>query len=489
MGELNMTQPELLSPQIESEAAGWRSAPARLAFALAASRRSRLGLTLWGLALLLFVANLAVLPNPLTAAGWLLFGLLAAGGGLLLAEVFHPERLAAQQFLRTSGQLIHATADPWLLLVRATRTLHTTLNCDNLSLWRYHAAESVMLLLRAEGQPPADELAELPVDLAAGQLQGIWPVGQLPESALRLGLQAAGVRTVVWLRPGGELVGGVGLGRVRLKFPTELLQQVTAQFTLLFKNTLLAIDLADARHKLQLAYRRTIDAQDDERRNLAAELHDDILGRLTTMALSLRRSQNNLAGNVAEVGQWLAGLETETQNLNRRLREITQGLHPSVLTDLGLISALRAYMDSLATAPASDTAAKTITLTAQGFDSGRIPAPKLERDLYYIVRQALDNAIKHAQAGQIFVHLRWDTAAVSVTVRDTGRGMAAAPEQLMGHNGHLGLLSMQERALAWQGRLSFHTGAEQGTTVRARLPIGQPSAAPSHLQAYTQYLS
>lgn len=484
-----MTQSEVPFPAIEYDQR--RGALARLVFALTASRRPRWGLALLGLALLLFVINLKLLPGPLNAAGWLLFGLLATGGGALLGEALHPERAVAQRFLFTCGQLVRTTADPWLLLGRATRVLHTTLAGDSLSLWRYHPADSVLLLLRTEGQPLTDDLAELPLDVAAGQLQGICPVAQLPESALRLGLQAAGIRTVVWLRLGGELVGGVGLGRVRLSLSAELLQQVAVQFALLLKNTLLAIDLADARHKLQLAYRRTIDAQDDERRNLAAELHDDILGRLTTMALTLRRSQNNMAGDGTNVRQWLEGLESETQSLNHRLREITQGLHPSVLTDLGLISALRAYIDSLAIAPGghNSAAAKTITLTAQGFDAGRIPAPKLERDAYYITRQALDNAITHAQAGQIFIHLRWDNEAISVTVRDTGQGMADTPERLMGHNGHLGLLSMQERALAWQGRLSFHTGVEQGTTVRARLPIQQPSPAPAHLQAYTQYLN
>ncbi|RME97522.1 MAG: hypothetical protein D6768_19440, partial [Chloroflexi bacterium] len=207
------------------------------------------------------------------------------------------------------------------------------------------------------------------------------------------------------------------------------------------------------------------------------------------MALGLRRSRDHLTGNPAEVQGWLENLETETQNINRRLREITQGLHPSVLTDLGLISAVEAYLDSLARRPHSGDTAQTITLTAQGFDRQRLPAPKLERDLYYITRQALDNALKHAHAAQIFVHLRWDEQAVSVTVRDTGRGINAAPEQLMGQNGHLGLLSMYERTLAWQGKLVFHSAPEQGTTVRARLPVGQPSRAPAHLQALTRYLN
>ena len=131
---------------------------------------------------------------------------------------------------------------------------------------------------------------------------------------------------------------------------------------------------------------------------------------------------------------------------------------------------------------------RTIDLTAQGFNGTRINDSKLERDLYYITRQAVDNALKHSQAEQIFIHLRWRDNAVTVTVHDTGVGLRAAPKLLMGQQGHLGLLSLQERVLAWRGRLSFQTGPDQGTTVYARLPIDQPSPSPNHLQAFTHYL-
>jgi len=330
--------------------------------------------------------------------------------------------------------------------------------------------------------------------MVAEQLHGTWFVLNLPESALKRGLQAAGVQVVTSLSLGHELVGVIGLGQLHrgLHFNREMLHWldlIAGQLALVIKNTLLASDLNHTAQQLHLAYRRAIDAQDNERRNLATELHDDILGRLTTMALTLRKSQNNLSAKPAEVNHWLQNLEGETQAINRRLREITQGLHPSVLTDLGLISAMRAYMDSLAKQPLPNSALETVSLTAQGFGQNRILAGKLERDLYYIIRQALDNAIKHARAEHIFIHLRWGEDTVSVTVRDTGNGMKQPPELLMGHNGHLGLLSMHERALAWRGKIAFHTATNQGTTVRARLPIGQPSSTPAHLQAFTQYLN
>ena len=156
--------------------------------------------------------------------------------------------------------------------------------------------------------------------------------------------------------------------------------------------------------------------------------------------------------------------------------------------DLGLISALQAYMDSLVKRSLPPTAPRLITLTAQGFNGDRLTERNLERDLYYIVRQALDNAIRHARATQVFIHLRWREESVSVTVQDNGRGMKEQPEKLMGQNGRLGLLSMNERVLTWQGRLTFHSGPGQGTTIQVRVPIDQPSRDPTHLQAFTQIL-
>ena len=251
----------------------------------------------------------------------------------------------------------------------------------------------------------------------------------------------------------------------------------------------MAAELEETRSHLQLAYRQTIEVQENERRGLAAELHDDILGRLTTMGLTLHNCRKHIGTDDQQVGSWLDDLEKETTNVNQRLREITQGLHPTVLTNLGLISAIQAYLDTIVRQPLSASAPRVITLTAQGFSTDRIPDLRLERDLYHITRQALDNAVTHAQADQVFIHVRWSSDAVSVTVQDTGRGMPDTPEHLMGQRGHLGLLSMNERVRAWGGRLTLDSAAGRGTTVRASISVRQPSRSPAHLQATTHHLS
>ena len=494
-------------------------------YALRVSRGRQVGLFLIAtglLALVGLVTQIVPTTTPVNLLLWLVFGGVAAWGGALFRDALQPERLLYHEILEACSRFTRDTTDPELLLDQVSHTLHTLLRTHSLTLWRHDDADSAIKLLRAEGTPLPLDLAELPLDLDPTQICSSWLVLNLPDSALKQGLQAAGIQLVAPLRLGDTLVGFWGLGEPQagLRFNPKLrdwLDLLAGQIALIVQNALLLIDLNDTTQRLYLAYRRTTDVQEAERRNLATELHDDILGRLTTMALTLSQSQKQLAANFGQgvsrsldeyrrpersgnafpfsppqldaVRERLQHLEIEAQNINRRLREITQGLHPSVLADLGLISAMRAYIDSLARQPLPETPLKIISLTAQGFEQQQFGSQKLERDLYYITRQALDNAIKHAQAGQIFIHLRWDKEIIGVTVRDTGRGMPGTPERLMGQDGHLGLLSMRERALAWQGNISFHTSPEQGTTIRARLPIDQPSRAPAHLQAYTQYLS
>ena len=492
-----MSRSQLLAPTNEYSPA--QDTAGRFLSQFTTTPKAKLAVFFVSLGLLSFAAVLSGIPslrlNPLTSIfTWLAFGTVCLWGGTLLREFFHPERHAYQQIVKSCSQATRETTNQELLLSRIAHILFLNLGVDNLSLWKYDTDDSVLSLLRVEGTPSPDTFTDLPFDLTPESIRGTWHVQNLPESALRQALLADKVQVITSLSLGNELVGFMGLGntRGRSKFTPELfyrLDLIAAQLALIIKNAVLKLDLVDTLQKLHLSYRRTIDAQDEERRNLATELHDDILGRLTTMALALRRSQNNVDNNPEKVKEWLDNLAAETQSINGRLREITKGLHPSVLTDLGLISAIQAYVDVLANQPSSNSARKAINFTAQGFGHNRINTPKLERDIYYITRQALDNALKHACAEQIFIHLRWDEKAVSVTVRDTGQGMSNAPEQLMGQNGHLGLLSLYERAVAWQGKLTFNTGPGQGTTIRARLPINQPSNAPSHLQAFTQYLN
>ena len=404
------------------------------------------------------------------------------------------ERDVVSQMLGLYGPALRELTDVRQLAAVGARALFTTLNATSAAVWTYHDEDNVLTLAHYEGLEPVTDSSDLPVDLDPGHLLTTGPVAALPESALRRGLMDLGVHSVCPLRWRDHLMGLIGLGAPRSggSYSAEmmrLLEWQADQIAWLAKTLQLAAEVEETRDHLQVAYRQTIEVQEEERRGLAAELHDDILGRLTTMALALRNCRKQLDADRAQVDGWLQEIEKETYAVNQRLREITQGLHPTVLTNLGLIAAIQAYLDTIARQPQPPTAPHVITLTAQGFTDDRVPDIRLERDLYHITRQALDNAVAHARATHVFIHLRWSNDAVSVTVQDTGRGMPDAPERLMGQGGHLGLISMHERVRAWGGRLTLDSAPGRGTTVRASIPVRQPSRSPAHLQASTHHLS
>ena len=423
----------------------------------------------------------------------LILGLISLWLGLRFSRIGNGEVMAYWQTTEIFSRLVQDTSDQEQLLDQITNTLFETLAVSHLSIWRYRVDDNVLAMLRAAGATPPLDLTELPFDIALDLPDGAHPVASLPESALRQGLLSLEIDDIALLRLGDELIGLIGFGQRHS--PTAIgpaarrwLNLMAGQLALVVKNACLVTDLEETIAKLQLAYRRTIDAEEEERRHLAIELHDDILSRLSTMSMTMRLNRRRLSTHPLQVEQGLVTLEEEAQYLNRRLREITQGLHPSVLTDLGLIAALQAYLDSIGKQVLPSSAPRVITLTAQGFDDHRINNQKLETDLYYISRQAIDNALFHAHAEQILIHLRWGQTAISLTVQDTGCGLPDTPEVLMGQTGHLGLLSMNERTLAWRGRLTFDSTTGQGTTIHVRVPMTRSSPAPAHLQAFTYHL-
>jgi len=407
--------------------------------------------------------------------------------------LLHPEQQAYPRFAERYEALRHESGSDARAFFRlAGEMCFTTLNPLSVVVWGFDGDANVLRPVFFTGTRPPVTLDDVPVDVdLTGAPQIRW-VEALPESALRYSWMSQGVHLVCPLLWNRELLGAIGLGVPRYgssytKAALQWLEWLASQAALAIKNVHLVEEMEETRTRLQMAYRQTIEVQEEERRSVAAELHDDILSRLTAMSLTLRNCRKRIADSDRQVEDWLGNLEQEINTIVQRLREITQGLHPTVLSNLGLIAAIQAYLDHIARRPSHN--ACVVSLTAQGFGGDRLPDARLERDLYHITRQALDNALIHAHAAHVFVHFRWSFDVVSVTVRDTGQGMIEPLERLMGKDGHLGLISMYERARAWGGRLTLESQPGHGTTVRVSIPVGQPSRSPAHLEAYVHYLS
>lgn len=201
--------------------------------------------------------------------------------------------------------------------------------------------------------------------------------------------------------------------------------------------------------------RRSIAAQEEERRRIARGLHDETAQALTGILLGLGRieSGTELEDARAEAKR----LGGEVSGALRELRRIAMSLRPTALDDLGLVPALEQLVEQTPAAAASK-----VNFERSGPD-GRLD-PAVETTIYRVVQEALTNVAKHADASRISVELRRQDAVVSARVDDDGRGFEA-------ERPGLGLTGMRERAELIGGELEVASAPGSGTTVELRVPV------------------
>ena len=211
-------------------------------------------------------------------------------------------------------------------------------------------------------------------------------------------------------------------------------------------------------------------AQEDERRRVARELHDEAGQALTAVIIGLERGLASMPETYSpnlpiQPRQLISNLRDLAAQTLDEVRKLALELRPSVLDDLGLVAALRQYVRS--TEERSGLAAQ---LSVLGWDEGdrRLPA-EVETALFRIAQEALTNASRHARAGSVEVRLKRSSDAVSLEVRDDGVGLGATPPPAVGE--HLGMFGMRERARLLGGDFHAMPVSPRGTLVQVRIPL------------------
>lgn len=205
-----------------------------------------------------------------------------------------------------------------------------------------------------------------------------------------------------------------------------------------------------------------LSAQEDERRRIAADLHDGLGQNLTTMLLRLKVIED--AAVAPAVRENAAALREIASTSLAELREIVRETRPPALDDLGLTAVIERQL-------ADVTATTGVATDFSGSAGGdrRFP-PAVETAVYRVVQEAVTNAIRHASAGRIEVALAATRDELSVTIRDDGHGFdvraALRPEQQP-----FGLLGMRERVAALGGVLDVTSEPSRGTVVTSRIPL------------------
>jgi len=217
------------------------------------------------------------------------------------------------------------------------------------------------------------------------------------------------------------------------------------------------------------------DAREAEKARLARELHDELGSLLTAAKMQTGSLARQLDGtDLAPCRERLARLEEILDSGIALKRRIIDGLRPPLLEELGLISSLRILGEEFARG-----AEETLSLELPAEEVSLAPAPALA--LYRIAQEALNNALKHARARQIGVHLRRvDGAggadgetrmAVALTVRDDGRGFDPLAGPPNDGRQHFGLKIMAARAERLGGQLDIQSAPGAGTRVRLTWPL------------------
>jgi signal transduction histidine kinase len=218
--------------------------------------------------------------------------------------------------------------------------------------------------------------------------------------------------------------------------------------------------LGVAYQQLGQLHQRLEDAKEEERRFLAHELHDELGQNLTALKLQLQLAAR---GGGVPGADALATID----GLIARVRRMSGDLRPPLLDELGLVPALRAFVEAQA-----GLAGVSVTLEA---DDRAERGPRMERGVeitcFRIAQEAVTNALRHAAARNLRVRVERLDGHVTIQITDDGRGFdASARLDIAASAGHLGVVGMRERVRTHGGTFQLQSALGAGTTIAVRLP-------------------
>jgi signal transduction histidine kinase len=207
--------------------------------------------------------------------------------------------------------------------------------------------------------------------------------------------------------------------------------------------------------------RRIASARDEERQRLARDLHDGIQQQLVILGMSLRSGSRSGEDGV------LSCVEEELDRIIERMREVAQDIYPSILSDRGLTAALRSYAGRLPL---------PTRLTVAPDPLPRLD-PTVEGTAYFVICEAVTNALKHSHGTELAISLSLDDEYLELSVRDDGRGFPELPAA------GRGLVYMRDRVQSFGGEVVVRSTDPRGVEVLAAIPMrsgeGEASEPPT----------
>lgn len=244
----------------------------------------------------------------------------------------------------------------------------------------------------------------------------------------------------------------------------KILESLAGQIAVTVENLRLWHELKQKEELRLKLLEKVINAQEDERKRIARELHDETSQSLTSLLLGLSiLSDKKTESERNEQIRQLRGLVQETL---QAVHELAWQLRPSVLDKYGLSKALERYLDDYREKYSID-----VDLCILGLEGQRLQS-EIEISVYRMIQEALTNVARYAKASNVSVIVNRKPGMLSVIIEDDGIGFDA--ERVLARDPskyNLGIRGMQERAVLLNGALKIESGEGTGTTVFVHLPL------------------
>ena len=222
-------------------------------------------------------------------------------------------------------------------------------------------------------------------------------------------------------------------------------------------------ELELSHERLRALSRRLFEVQEEERRRLARDLHDDVGQALTALKIQLESLARS--GGEPALRSRVDDCVDTAQHTLERVRQLSLSLRPSQLDDLGLAAALRSHLDRQA---------RVAGLVAH-FEADDAPhevAPETETACFRVAQEAINNVLRHAQARNLWLRLFTAGGRLAISVRDDGRGFDLESVRQRAADGtSLGLVGMEERMALAGGSFELRSAPGQGTVLLATFPL------------------
>jgi signal transduction histidine kinase len=367
------------------------------------------------------------------------------------------ELLKEQSALRQVATLVARGEPPDAVFAAVVEQAATVLDVDAVTLVRQEPDGTVMVLATwgmGDALAPAGERLSMRGSNATSQALHTGTIARLeyftgPEGSIGTGAHELGVELSVAapIVVEGVVWGALVMATMLPRQPGEIDARL-AQFTELVATT---IANSQAREDLAASRARLVAANDETRRRIERDLHDGIQQRLVSLALTLRLVEDGVADDQAWLREKLAEVAGELDATITELRELCRGIHPAILSQGGLGSALKAL------------ARRSPVPVDVDLRIGSRPSLTVEAAAYYVVAEALTNATKHAQASKIRIEAAKRDGLLELLIVDDGVG-GADPRT------GSGLTGLMDRVDALGGRMNLSSPPGQGTRVQVELP-------------------